>query len=247
MGKRRPPEPVTITEKMTEAETVVPEEGRGKPLVFISHDSRDADLAEAFNNLLTDASGGILKSFRSSDKRGTSGIEFGEEWYRTIMDNLHEATDVVALLTPHSVGRPWILYEAGVAKGKLNSRVFGLAIGVPLEKASVGPFYQFQNCGDDEDSLTKLVMQLITKNPDAAPREAAIRRQVQAFRQRIGDLVKARSQNVATRMDETSVAKLFEEVKVMFRELPAQLDHTVRSSMDRGVRRRKEPRFRPVA
>ena len=35
------------------------------PLVFISHDSRDADLAEAFGNLLTDASGGILKSFRS--------------------------------------------------------------------------------------------------------------------------------------------------------------------------------------
>jgi hypothetical protein len=47
------------------------------PLVFISHDSRDADLAEAFSNLLTDASAGILKSFRSSDKKGTTGIEFG--------------------------------------------------------------------------------------------------------------------------------------------------------------------------
>src|ERR1019366_6718936 len=52
------------------------------PLVFISHDSRDADLAEAFGNLLTDASGGILKSFRSSDKKGTAGIEYGVEWYR---------------------------------------------------------------------------------------------------------------------------------------------------------------------
>lgn len=47
------------------------------PLVFISHDSRDADLAEAFGNLLTDASGGILKSFRSSDRKGSTGIEYG--------------------------------------------------------------------------------------------------------------------------------------------------------------------------
>src|SRR5260370_41155153 len=75
------------------------------PLVFISHDSRDADLAEAFGNLLTDASGGILKSFRSSDRKGTAGIEYGQEWYRAIMQKLDDATDVVALLTTHSVNR----------------------------------------------------------------------------------------------------------------------------------------------
>jgi hypothetical protein len=46
-----------------------------KPLVFISHDSRDAELAMAFENLLTDASGGNLKSFRSSDKTGKAGME----------------------------------------------------------------------------------------------------------------------------------------------------------------------------
>ena len=87
------------------------------PLVFISHDSRDADLAEAFGNLLTDASGGILKSFRSSDRKGTAGIEYGQEWYSAIMQKLDDATDVVALLTSRSINRPWILYETGVAKG----------------------------------------------------------------------------------------------------------------------------------
>jgi hypothetical protein len=60
------------------------------PLVFISHDTRDADLAEAFSNLLTDASGGILKSFRSSDRKGTAGIEYGQEWYRAIMQKLDD-------------------------------------------------------------------------------------------------------------------------------------------------------------
>jgi len=101
------------------------------PLVFISHDSRDADLAEAFGNLLTDASGGILKSFRSSDRKGSAGIEYGVEWYRAIMQKLDDATDVVALLTARSINRPWILYETGVAKGKLSAgdRVFGIALG----------------------------------------------------------------------------------------------------------------------
>jgi hypothetical protein len=118
----------------------------------ISHDSRDADLAEEFGNLLSDVSGGTLKSFRSSDHKGTAGIEFGAEWYQAIMTKLGDATDVVALLTQSSINRPWILYEAGVAKGKLDTIVFGLAIGVPLEKVSTGPFGQFQNCSDEETS-----------------------------------------------------------------------------------------------
>ena len=56
------------------------------PLVFISHDSRDAELAEAFSKLLKSVSAGMLKSFRSSDKKGAEGIEFGDEWYKTPND-----------------------------------------------------------------------------------------------------------------------------------------------------------------
>jgi len=187
------------------------------PLVFISHDSRDADLAEAFGNLLTDASGGILKSFRSSDRKGTAGIEYGQEWYRAIMQKLDDATDVVALLTTHSVNRPWILYEAGVAKGKLsaNDRVLGIALGVSLDEAATGPFAQFQNSPDEEAAITGLVLQLIRRHPQAAPREEAVQRQVQAFRQAVAALLKDRKKEPsqpAARVDETSVAKFFEEI-----------------------------------
>jgi hypothetical protein len=190
------------------------------PLVFISHDSRDADLAEAFGNLLTDASGGILKSFRSSDRKGTAGIEYGQEWYSAIMRKLDDATDVVALLTSRSVNRPWILYEAGVAKGKLsaNDRVFGIALGIPLDEAATGPFAQFQNSPDEEDAITTLVLQLIKRHPQAAPREEAVRRQVQAFRESIATLLKDRKKETpqtSSRADETSVAKFYEEIKVL--------------------------------
>src|SRR5208337_4733040 len=116
-GKKLSQEDSLGTDVSMESSRVV----RTKPTVFISHDSRDADLSEAFGNLLTDVSGGILKPFCSSDRKGTRGIEFGEEWFKTIMGKLNDATDVVALLTQHSIDRPWILYEAGVAKGKLGT------------------------------------------------------------------------------------------------------------------------------
>src|SRR5947199_4403504 len=89
-----------------------------RSLVFISHDSRDAEIAEAFSKLLSSVSAGVLKSFRSSDKRGTQGIEYGVEWYPEIMKKLDDASDIVCLLTQNSIDRPWILYEAGVGKGK---------------------------------------------------------------------------------------------------------------------------------
>jgi hypothetical protein len=214
------------------------------PLVFISHDSRDADLAEAFGNLLTDASGGILKSFRSSDRKGTAGIEYGQEWYRAIMQKLDDATDVVALLTARSVNRPWILYEAGVAKGKLsaNDRVFGIALGVTLDEAATGPFAQFQNSPDEEDAITTLVLQLIRRHPQAAPREEAVRRQVQAFRESVASLLKTRKKETTqapARADETSVAKFFEEIKVLVGGVPERVAGQLGADPIRRMRRRR--------
>lgn len=69
------------------------------PLVFISHDTRDAELAEAFSNLLKSVSAGVLKSFRTSDRKGNQGIEYGVEWYPEIIKNIQGASDVVCLLT----------------------------------------------------------------------------------------------------------------------------------------------------
>jgi hypothetical protein len=233
--KRNPTEIAQVVESQSSLAA------RSKALVFVSHDSRDADLAEAFANLLSDVSAGTLKSFRSSDKKGNTGIEFGAEWYTSIMSQLGDATDVVALLTARSIDRPWILYEAGVAKGKLETTVLGLALGVPLDKVSTGPFGQFQNCGDDEDSLTKLVMQLLQRNPDAAPREEAVRMQVRLFIDTVAKIPTYKSkkdESTQTGSEEQNIAKLFEEVKAMVRELPERVDDRVRNASRRGANRK---------
>jgi hypothetical protein len=151
------------------------------------------------------------------------------------MSQLSDATDVVALLTHHSTDRPWILYEAGVAKGKLDTNVLGIALGVPLGRVSTGPFGQFQNCGDDEDSLTKLVIQLLQRNPDASPREEAVRIQVRVFLDVVKKLVSSKGKATAQASDESNVAKLFEEVKIMVRDLPERVDDRVRMAGRKGV------------
>jgi hypothetical protein len=208
------------------------------PLVFISHDSRDADLAEAFDHLLTDASGGVVQTFRSSDQTGRAGIDYGEDWFSKITRTLSEASDVVALLTPNSVDRPWILFEAGFAVGQRSTKVFGIALGVPFAKATRGPFARFQNCEAKEDPVTTVVLELIRRNQNARPREEAVRRQVATFLSEIDPMLNERAASDAEpeEMDATAAAKLFEEVKVMFRDLPSRVEGHLR---EHGVGRRR--------
>jgi hypothetical protein len=200
------------------------------PLIFISHDSRDAELAEAFSILLSSVSAGVLKSFRSSDRKGSQGIEYGVEWYPELMSKLESASDVVCLLTKRSLDRPWILYEAGVAKGKLGTPVYGIVLGIPLRSANTGPFAQFQNCDDKDESLTKLVMQLVRRIPGAEPSREAILTQVKSCKEQAVKCLErlANGAEMPERLEsESSVAKLFEEVKVMFQELSESVERRI--------------------
>ena len=151
-------------------------------LVFLSHDSRDAEIAEAFSKLLKSVSAGLLKCFRSTDKRGNEGIDFGDEWYNRLMSKLQDASDVVCLFTERSLERPWILYEVGVAKARLNRPVQGIALGVPLSRVNTGPFYHFHNCDGSEEQLTKLVLQLARRIPSCDPDSDVVLSQVKVFK-----------------------------------------------------------------
>lgn len=211
------------------------------PLVFISHDSRDADLAEAFSKLLRSVSAGMLKSFRSSDKKGSEGIDFGDEWYKRLMTKLQSASDVVCLFTERSLDRPWILYEAGVAKGTLKAPVHGIALGVPLSSVSTGPFYQFQNCDDSEGDLTKLVHQLARRVSGLELDPDVLKAQVKAFKTTAEDILK----KIATRAgrgekavaEENPIAKLVEEMKMLPSRVAERLGESGEPFRKRRLRR----------
>lgn len=217
------------------------------PLVFISHDSRDAKLAEAFSKLLRSVSAGMLKSFRSSDNKGREGIEFGDEWYKRLMERLDSASDVVCLFTKRSVARPWILYEAGVAKGKLNKPVLGLALGISLNAITTGPgpFFQFQNSDDSEDSLVKLLNQLAERVPSLELDTDVLRTQVRAFKESVDKLLQQMDETPEEEesQSDSTAAKILEEMKALMRDLPARIESRV---SDGPSIRRKRRRFHPM-
>ncbi|ASS48875.1 MAG: hypothetical protein CHH17_09065 [Candidatus Fluviicola riflensis] len=231
-----------IVEEKDSTETTVTK--TTNPMVFISHDTRDAELAEAFSNLLKTASAGGLKSFRSSDKKGTQGIEYGLDWYPAIMEKIDEASDVVCLLTQRSVERPWILYEAGVAKGKLGKKVIGIAMGIQHSIAFTGPFAQFQNNDGSIESITKLVMDLVCNVPGLDPERTYVEELVKAFHTKATEIV-SKYEDPTPVAQETSdnimVAKLFEEVKIMFESLPSRIENRIDP---RDKRRRRK--FHPI-
>ena len=196
-----------------------------RPLVFVSHDTRDAEYAAAFSRLLSSVSAGLLRTFRSSDQVGTQGIEYGREWYPAIMEQLDEASDVVCLLTPRSLNRPWILYEAGVAKGKLDVPAYGLALGISLSDAIQGPFAQFQNCAYESASICKLVLQLLGRIPGAEPDAQMVLEQVARFIESV-DGIAPSEETTDDKGAPPSAPALFEEIKLMFQDLPGRLGST---------------------
>lgn len=153
----------------------------------------------------------------------------------------------MCLLTKRSVDRPWILFEAGMAKGKLDTPILGVALGIELRDASSGPFAQFQNCGDDADSLTKLVFQLVNRIPNSEPDEDTIKFQVDKFRENAGkildkingnELSETNTSTVVNAKDiENSSARLFEEIKIMFQDLPSRIERVGPSESRKRKRR----------
>lgn len=238
---------MTDTEKpesAPEADVLVSASG---PLVFISHDARDAELAEAFGKLLKSVSAGMIKTFRSSDKKGTEGIDFGDEWYKRLMSMLQSTSDVVCLFTERSLDRPWILFEAGVAKSKLTTPVVGVALGVPLSRVSAGPFYQFQNMDDSEADLTKLVHQLARRVAGLELDAGVVKAQVETFKTTEAQILKkintpASKKGAQDQAEDNPVAKLVEEMKA----LPSRVAERLAESEEPFLRRRRLRRFHPM-
>jgi hypothetical protein len=56
--------------------------------------------------------GHSIDTFMSSDK---NAIYAGEDWMKRIFDELKTTKVLISLLSPASVGRPWINFEAGAA------------------------------------------------------------------------------------------------------------------------------------
>jgi hypothetical protein len=81
-----------------------------KPIVFLSHSSKDKAPLLRFKDWLDARTGGTINFFLSSD--GES-IPFGSHWVATVEENLKKAKLAFLFLTLNSVNSSWVAFEAG--------------------------------------------------------------------------------------------------------------------------------------
>ena len=89
--------------------------------IFISLNSRDADLAQALQRALDDVFGGALEVNCSTSEALESGIRSGEDWFQWIVRQVTECDKAFVLITPNSVQAPWLMWESGAVFGAAMS------------------------------------------------------------------------------------------------------------------------------
>lgn len=111
-----------------------------KSSIFLSHSSKDKEMATALRTLILKKTRNMLNVFCSSD--GES-IPFGRNWVHTIEKGLSQSISLFVLLTPRSVYSTWVPFEAGIAYNR-GIKVIPMCIdGISLSEMS-GPLTLIQ-------------------------------------------------------------------------------------------------------
>jgi len=123
----------------------------------------------------------MIKTFNSSDKKGTDGIDFGEDWYKRLISKLQTTSDCVCLF----LSEAWTdhgFVRGGSREGQIDHAGDWHRTGVPLNRVATGPFYQFHNVDGSEGELIKLMNQLARRVQSLELDPDVVKAQVQAFK-----------------------------------------------------------------
>jgi tetratricopeptide (TPR) repeat protein len=145
--------------------------------IFISHTHADREIADALSAAIEGVFGGLLTTSYSTKKELDGGIKPGEEWFRWIVGRVHSAKIAVILLTPASIQKPWVLWEAGAVYGAgIASAETGVRKVRPLVFKLSGsqvpsPFAGIQGVnGDDRSGIERFLRDLLDDfSKDMAP------------------------------------------------------------------------------
>ena len=97
------------------------EPGAGNVL-FISHNAADRPYTQALAQAIRELVGNpalIEVRYSTSEDVGPEG---GETWRDSIYRRVAEARTTLIVVTPHALGKPWLLWEAGAVKGAALAR-----------------------------------------------------------------------------------------------------------------------------
>lgn len=108
--------------------------------VFISFIHEEQGYAECVQTFIKTVLGDTVGAFLSSD---TWQVYAGERWLDRIMEELKTARVVVLMLSPESVKRPWVNFEAGAATIR-NIIIIPVCFGGMTKGALPKPYSNYQ-------------------------------------------------------------------------------------------------------
>jgi hypothetical protein len=143
--------------------------------LFVSHWSEDRALAAALKRLLEACLPGHVEVKASSASPGEGGIPSGSDWFDWIRMQVSGSEFTAVLLTPGSLGKPWLMWEAGAVAGVAMAREKRLAIVPVVYRVSAeqipSPLRTLQGVlGEDRASLLGMLesVRSETKMPSSA-------------------------------------------------------------------------------
>ena len=111
--------------------------GKGQP--------KFTEIAKALSEMIRRSSLGQIEAWYSSDTSASGGLQPGDRWLEPIRRNMKDSKEIVAILTPNSINRPWIYIESGFGAANAELEVVPLVVGlsglgeVPFPLASYVP------------------------------------------------------------------------------------------------------------
>lgn len=126
--------------------------------VFISSSATDAKLVEELRRLLLETVPGV--KIRSSMER-EGGIAAGSDWQAWVRNSVRESSYAVIVITPASIKRPWLTWEAGIVSATDSVKIVPIAF--ELEIAEIPPpFSQFRIArGDRREDIVAFLSGLL--------------------------------------------------------------------------------------
>ncbi len=146
--------------------------------IFISHTHNDQPIADALAKLVAEIFGERVLVNYSSKKEREGGITPGENWFRWIVDQVRDADVALILLTPSSIQKPWVIWEAGAVAGAAfatsteQARVLPVTYGIKSAEVPT-PFANTQLVnGANSADMQKIVDELLARfGKDFAPKD----------------------------------------------------------------------------
>jgi TIR domain len=130
--------------------------------MFLSHDSRDRVKANILATAITRMTLAQIAVWNSSDGSGNGGLQPGHVWLDEIRTRLAASRAVVALLTPTSIARPWLLFESGFGAANPDCDVIPVCIGVDNTTDVPFPLAMYQTyLLSDYESLKRFAEKLL--------------------------------------------------------------------------------------